>query len=744
MLKLRKTTKLVLVAVTLLLVYLLLFAVSPLHLFSNRYRQSVLLNLQVLFLRLTELLLLLDTNSHFQEQLASTCLDKFADKSAQDLFFLRPGYTPPVEIEAPRYYTDGQPPLVQPHDPRFTLAVYLNWIRKHPDKPVPFHWSDWVDLSELHEYILSDTKPLCKKYDISGEKDLITDSQVPSVDKYCKDDELFPLGYRVFTFPYAHTRDNAKMLAKSFLYLLFALPTKLVFLTNSHGSYEVEVADYLNNDVKNGLLQNGMVADVISSETSKLNPLKAYKKLLAANPSKTSQLMLTETQINLKPTDFEVDAKKEIKELSLLKKPTRMETNYKHALEFTIGNKDPGKSFNEAKFLNLDGLRVFGEHHDWRFFNGLTLFSDRQVIVLHRLIKNYLQFCRAHGLVTWVAHGLLLLWYWNGISFPWDADTDVQMPIRDLHKLARNFNQSLVIENVGHDADGIANKDIEFNGMGVYFVDVGSSITERTKGNGNNNIDARFIDVATGLYVDITGLSVSNETAPKRYDYTLALDPRKKALALKAKLQSDINTQKQVYNCRNRHFSSLTELSPLVLAGVQNQLGYIPQNFGMTLDAEYGLKGFFNRHFQDYTFLHNLRVWVRSNVVLDYLKIKKEEEDKDSPKKRGVNDGEAKDIENLTAEDHLSLLKNNWLLREYLVSRNFTLRHEKQMKLFLKGSMRLYGRNIKKFANSAQANTALWGDLFMHKIGKNGWDYGSEVAKILDHKSTSVKDEKKD
>ena len=72
----------------------------------------------------------------------------------------------------------------------------------------------------------------------------------------------------------------------------------------------------------------------------------------------------------------------------------------------------------------------------------------------------------------------------------------------DLHKLSLQFNQTIVVE------------DPE-DGFGRYFLDIGSFITLREKGNGNNNIDARFIDIDTGLYIDITALALSNSETPK-------------------------------------------------------------------------------------------------------------------------------------------------------------------------------------------------------------------------------------
>lgn len=152
------------------------------------------------------------------------------------------------------------------------------------------------------------------------------------------------------------------------------------------------------------------------------------------------------------------------------------------------------------------------------------------------------------------------------------------MPIGELHKLGRRFNQTLVVENAGTDTN-------KYNGMGKYFIDVGSSITHRTKGNGNNNIDARFIDVDTGLYIDITGLALTDAPAPNRYDYIIQMDKAKQQLLDSSKNEKGEtnngikNEQLQVYNCRNNHFSTFDELSPLILTVVENQLSYIPRNF---------------------------------------------------------------------------------------------------------------------------------------------------------------------
>ena len=83
---------------------------------------------------------------------------------------------------------------------------------------------------------------------------------------------------------------------------------------------------------------------------------------------------------------------------------------------------------------------------------------------------------------------------------PWDWDLDVQMHSETLTNMGERFNQTL---HTYAPPDGSAKKE--------YFLDVNQWIWQRTPGDGMNIIDARWIDVATGLFIDITGVS---ETDP--------------------------------------------------------------------------------------------------------------------------------------------------------------------------------------------------------------------------------------
>lgn len=116
------------------------------------------------------------------------------------------------------------------------------------------------------------------------------------------------------------------------------------------------------------------------------------------------------------------------------------------------------------------------------------------------MIRAYLGFFRDHGLETWIAHGTLLGWWWNGRILPWDWDIDTQVSGETLGYMAKHLN------NTRHKY--VAPKTSTAR---EYLLDVNPMSYERVRGDGMNIIDARWIDTTTGLFIDITGLS---ETQP--------------------------------------------------------------------------------------------------------------------------------------------------------------------------------------------------------------------------------------
>lgn len=52
-------------------------------------------------------------------------------------------------------------------------------------------------------------------------------------------------------------------------------------------------------------------------------------------------------------------------------------------------------------------------HYDKRYFHGVVSDDERRDTQKH-MMRAYLEFFNANNLDTWIAHGTLLGWWWNG------------------------------------------------------------------------------------------------------------------------------------------------------------------------------------------------------------------------------------------------------------------------------------------------------------------------------------------
>lgn len=125
--------------------------------------------------------------------------------------------------------------------------------------------------------------------------------------------------------------------------------------------------------------------------------------------------------------------------------------------------------------------------------------------ILREIFRNWVSFTKERNLVFWIAHGLLLGWYWNNDLMPWDFDLDVQVTAHDLLNQYSKHHNTLYRDR--------------------YLFDVNPHKIYRLH-QYDNVIDARFIDTYTGYYVDITGL---------------AFNPKKKVLQCKSPHSYDVN-----------------------------------------------------------------------------------------------------------------------------------------------------------------------------------------------------------
>lgn len=104
-----------------------------------------------------------------------------------------------------------------------------------------------------------------------------------------------------------------------------------------------------------------------------------------------------------------------------------------------------------------------------------------------------------------------------------------------------------------------------------FLLDVNPWIWERERGDGMNIIDARWIDVRNGLFIDITGLS---ETRP--------------------------NDQPGVWNCKNYHYYRTTELYPMRETMFEGVMAKVPYEYDKILVDEYQEKALTVTEFEGY------------------------------------------------------------------------------------------------------------------------------------------------
>jgi LicD family len=214
-------------------------------------------------------------------------------------------------------------------------------------------------------------------------------------------------------------------------------------------------------------------------------------------------------------------------------------------------------------FMEAEGRGL--SHYDKRYFKRRVP-QEKRAETLSELIVAYNDIMEAEGIVTWLAHGTLLGWYWNGHVLPWyliilyynsadlrDWDLDMQVDVTSLQTLAEEYNYTTWSVIPSNAAPGAKPRD--------YFLDVNPLWLERVHGDGKNFIDARFIDTRNGLYIDITALT--------------ELDP------------SNIPG---MVSCKNFHNYFLEDIYPLRESLFEGAKAKIPYNYKSVLQDEYGQK----------------------------------------------------------------------------------------------------------------------------------------------------------
>jgi hypothetical protein len=712
-------------------------------------------------------------------------------------------------------------PKVYAYDPRLTNSVFMQYIMdliQEESDPlsikVPFSWYDWADLTILNGFIRlqPEDKPTCdyvcsrilsqvktsnfekaianildedaidsekengsevgknKQQAMGGttiDKEKASNSGLSQFQKrflgelksspgslkcsdYCINDKVGNQpGFRIFALNSRAKASMKTLHTRSYLYSEAQVPNSLVLITGK-GNFQVNVKQMDSEDKQaNNMVNTGLISDFISKRSMSFDTADIIDDFYSIVPQTKSD--------SSKPYNISLDHERFIFDAPKYLEENTPQTVGQHAFHDSLRWSLSARDEELRKYLKESTIvaepMMNGAHFDARFFNDGLYSPDARQQILSRLLRSWLQLCENSGLISWIAHGVLLSHSYNGLSFPWDDDIDVQMPFRDFSRLAELYNSSLIIEDPKY-------------GYGRYYLDITNSITHRTKGNGLNRIDGRFIDVQSGLFIDITALGVSATIIPNRYahkytavdrdaeiehrdpnviidDYYIHLTPEEEqriseidpefsqrmttlhqlrrngekglTQGKSPEQMFDINYRLKIYNCRNNHIYQLNELSPLRLTYHDKISIYVPHQLEAVLRAEYNVQPTLSVDYLEYTFLPQLRLWIYTKLLDNTI----------------GNPEKVKNKNLLTEKDVIDLLDHEIILEEFQMTWDATLVNEKE-KSILQSDIENKEELLEELLKDRSWNP-LWRDAFIQNMApsvKTDQDIEEEREKL--------------
>lgn len=195
------------------------------------------------------------------------------------------------------------------------------------------------------------------------------------------------------------------------------------------------------------------------------------------------------------------------------------------------------------------------------------------------MIRAYLSTMRSLGYETWLAHGTLLGWWWNGQCLPWDGDLDVQVWATDFPDMAAKHNMTThpYTHYEAREGTSVGGDKVE-EVTSQYVLDINPNYVERTRGNWMNVIDARWIDTTTGFFIDITGLS---------------------------------DNKKGLWSCKNYHAYMLEDLYPMQETTFEGVRALVPNAYEDILRKEYQQKALELTQYEGHTWDDQKQLWLR-------------------------------------------------------------------------------------------------------------------------------------
>jgi hypothetical protein len=223
----------------------------------------------------------------------------------------------------------------------------------------------------------------------------------------------------------------------------------------------------------------------------------------------------------------------------------------------------PAKYFHESNSC---------DHCDARYGERALSYIDRRR-GLSALIRAYLSTMEDIGVETWLMHGSLLGWFWNRKIMPWDTDVDVQITERSMQHLADYYNMSVHHYNLpgssmGHD----------------YLLEINPNWADPSSTDVDNKIDGRWVDMMSGLYVDMTTLRWAK--------------------------QAEAGGRESAMMCKDGHRYEHKDIFPLRDTAFEGVPAKVPFAYANVLAEEYGASSLTNTIYKQHRYDVDLQEWV--------------------------------------------------------------------------------------------------------------------------------------
>ncbi len=296
--------------------------------------------------------------------------------------------------------------------------------------------------------------------------------------------------------------------------------------------------------------------------------------------------------IDIPLSSFELDPQKELDQMLELEKSSpildKVDQKWLDMLKYAVPNMHNQKEWFSYPHVNNDPHHLV-DHIAYPFYKKPITDKERGYI-LNRLSRAWFEFCMAHDIATWIWAGSLIGWHFNGLNLPYDTDIDVILPVQHLAWLGKHYNQTLIVED-----PRIGNGRFYFE-VSPWFLGLGNRV---------NTIDARIIDIRTGIYIDISTQSTEfydSEPPENLWDNS-----------------NYTKNSSTVIVCKSWNWMLFEDVSPIRRTLFEGYKAQVPYNHKRILDRKYGEISYTRKDsYAGYNYDKDTKLWVSGYICSDF------------------------------------------------------------------------------------------------------------------------------